>query len=93
MLGQYLVAKAQHLRFLTDVADVVGQQTLLCAGQTSGFVHVFLGDIAHRHMSTRGDKLADQFSSHAGAAAGDYGNFVIKVFHTALVSPSRYCYG
>jgi hypothetical protein len=40
-------------------------------------------------MRTCGDELADQFSSHARATAGDYGYFVIKVLHTALVSPSR----
>jgi hypothetical protein len=34
-------------------------------------------------MRTRRDELADQFSPHAGATAGDYGYFVIKALHVS----------
>ena len=77
MLLRHFIAKAQHILLLTDVTDDWSVSKRL-AGQTSGFIHVFLGDIAHGHMGALGDELTDQFSSHAGTTPGDHSDFIIK---------------
>jgi hypothetical protein len=87
VLPEQVVAEAQHLRLVGDVAGVAGDQDAgsgVRPRQGRGFRHGVRVPVARRDRAALRRELADQLAAHAGAAPGHHGELAREGFHLTV---------